>query len=173
MYQFNFAFYFIFITLVDAFRITCQHRNKMNDMSITMMIDSPFSETITSFNTFELSYGFTKPWWEDDLPNILGINPLEAAVIFGALYFFYGPDTLYDFAREAGKLFSTYAPVLQNAASDVFNEFKDYLEEDRERKELKDQGIVLEWMDTGAACRTFNVLTVEERPVAAALIAVK
>ena len=65
------------ITLGDAFRITCQHRNKMNDMSITMMIDSPFSETITSFNTFELSYGFTKPWWEDDLPNILGINPLE------------------------------------------------------------------------------------------------
>ena len=41
------------------------------------------------------------------------------------------------------------------------------------RKDLKERGIVLEWMDTGAACRTFNVLTVEERPVAAALIAVE
>ncbi|NQU58318.1 MAG: hypothetical protein HQ513_13860 [Rhodospirillales bacterium] len=37
---------------------------------------------------------------------------------------------------------------------------------------LKEHGIVLEWMDTSAACRTFNVLLVEERPVAAALIAV-
>ncbi len=37
---------------------------------------------------------------------------------------------------------------------------------------LKEHGIVLEWMDTGAACRTFNVLLIEERPVAAALIAV-
>ncbi|WP_460020920.1 Mth938-like domain-containing protein [Magnetospira thiophila] len=36
----------------------------------------------------------------------------------------------------------------------------------------KDHGIVLEWMDTGAACRTFNVLLIEERAVAAALIAV-
>ncbi len=33
-------------------------------------------------------------------------------------------------------------------------------------------GAVLEWMDTGAACRTFNVLLAEERPVAAALLAV-
>ena len=41
------------------------------------------------------------------------------------------------------------------------------------RDELRKQGIVLEWMDTGAACRTFNVLLVEERPVAAALIAVE
>ncbi len=40
------------------------------------------------------------------------------------------------------------------------------------RRALKDHGTVLEWMDTGAACRTFNVLLTEERPVAAALIAV-
>lgn len=40
------------------------------------------------------------------------------------------------------------------------------------RTALKDAGIVLEWMDTGAACRTFNVLIAEERRVAAALIAV-
>jgi len=33
-------------------------------------------------------------------------------------------------------------------------------------------GIALEAMDTGAACRTYNVLLAEGRPVAAALIAV-
>ena len=37
---------------------------------------------------------------------------------------------------------------------------------------LRETGIALEWMDTGAACRTFNVLLGEERRVAAALIAV-
>jgi uncharacterized protein len=37
---------------------------------------------------------------------------------------------------------------------------------------LRAHGILLEWMDTGAACRTFNVLMLEDREVAAALIAV-
>jgi len=37
---------------------------------------------------------------------------------------------------------------------------------------LRQQGMVLEWMDTGAACRTFNVLLGEDRRIAAALIAV-
>ena len=40
------------------------------------------------------------------------------------------------------------------------------------RDGLKAQGIILEWMDTGAACRTFNVLLTEEREAVAALIAV-
>jgi len=40
------------------------------------------------------------------------------------------------------------------------------------RRQYANHGIVLEVMDTGAACRTFNVLLVEERRVAAALIAV-
>ena len=40
------------------------------------------------------------------------------------------------------------------------------------RPALRDAGMILEWMDTGAACRTFNVLVAEERRVAAALIAV-
>jgi uncharacterized protein len=40
------------------------------------------------------------------------------------------------------------------------------------RKSLKEKGVAVEWMDTGAACRTFNVLLSEERRVAAALIAV-
>jgi uncharacterized protein len=39
------------------------------------------------------------------------------------------------------------------------------------RKQLRDAGIVLDSMDTGAACRTYNVLMAEDRRVAAALIA--
>ena len=41
------------------------------------------------------------------------------------------------------------------------------------RDYLKEMGIVPEWMDTGAACRTFNVLLAEDRAVSAALIAVE
>ena len=37
---------------------------------------------------------------------------------------------------------------------------------------LRGRNILLEWMDTGAACRTFNVLLLEDREIAAALIAV-
>ena len=40
------------------------------------------------------------------------------------------------------------------------------------RDQLKARGMALEWMDTGAACRTFNVLLAEERGAVAALIAV-
>ena len=40
------------------------------------------------------------------------------------------------------------------------------------RLALRSHGIVLEWMDTAAACRTYNVLAIEDRPVAAAFIAV-
>ena len=39
------------------------------------------------------------------------------------------------------------------------------------RSALRAAGMVLEAMDTGAACRTYNVLAAEERRVAAALIA--
>lgn len=38
------------------------------------------------------------------------------------------------------------------------------------RAALKASGIVIEAMDTGAACRTYNVLLAEERRVAAALL---
>lgn len=41
------------------------------------------------------------------------------------------------------------------------------------RTRLRAAGIVVEAMDTGAACRTYNVLMAEERRVAAALIAVE
>jgi len=40
------------------------------------------------------------------------------------------------------------------------------------RQALRAAGIVIEPMDTGAACRTYNVLLAEGRRVAAALIAV-
>jgi uncharacterized protein len=38
------------------------------------------------------------------------------------------------------------------------------------RRALRAKGIVLDAMDTGAACRTYNILLSEERRVAAALI---
>jgi len=38
------------------------------------------------------------------------------------------------------------------------------------RRELKAAGIVVDAMDTGAACRTYNVLMAEDRRVAAALL---
>lgn len=40
------------------------------------------------------------------------------------------------------------------------------------RAALREEGLGVELMDTGAACRTFNVLLAEERRIAAALIAV-
>ncbi len=40
------------------------------------------------------------------------------------------------------------------------------------RQRLREVGIVIDAMDTGAACRTYNILLAEERRVAAALIAV-
>ncbi len=40
------------------------------------------------------------------------------------------------------------------------------------RQQIRAAGPVLEAMDTGAACRTYNILLAEERRVAAALIAI-
>lgn len=44
--------------------------------------------------------------------------------------------------------------------------------EQKLRQELKNYGIIIDVMNTGAACRTFNVLLSEERRVAAALISI-
>jgi uncharacterized protein len=41
------------------------------------------------------------------------------------------------------------------------------------RAALRAAGVVVEPMDTGAACRTYNVLMADGRRVAAALIAVE
>ena len=38
------------------------------------------------------------------------------------------------------------------------------------RRQLRAGGVVLDAMDTGAACRTYNILLAEERRIAAALI---
>jgi uncharacterized protein len=38
------------------------------------------------------------------------------------------------------------------------------------RQELRAHGVVIDAMDTGAACRTYNVLLAEDRRVAAALL---
>ena len=40
------------------------------------------------------------------------------------------------------------------------------------RKAMRDKGVVLEWMDSGAACRTHGIMLMEEREVAAAIIAI-
>jgi uncharacterized protein len=40
------------------------------------------------------------------------------------------------------------------------------------RRAFRESGLPLEFMDTGAACRTYNVLAAEDRRVVAALIAV-
>ena len=43
---------------------------------------------------------------------------------------------------------------------------------DEIRQSMREIGVVIDGMDTGAACRTYNVLLSEERRVAAALIAI-
>jgi uncharacterized protein len=40
------------------------------------------------------------------------------------------------------------------------------------RRAAEEAGVALESMDTGAACRTYNILLAEGRPIGAALIAV-
>lgn len=40
------------------------------------------------------------------------------------------------------------------------------------RRQINERGISMDLMDTGAACRTYNILLAESRRVAAALIAV-
>ncbi len=41
------------------------------------------------------------------------------------------------------------------------------------RQEMQQHGITLDVMDTGAACRTYNVLVAESRPVCALLLPVR
>lgn len=40
------------------------------------------------------------------------------------------------------------------------------------RQKLREAGISVDMMDTGAACRTYNIMLAERRPVAAAFLAV-
>eukprot|EP01031_Cornospumella_fuschlensis_P028675 gene28675-34620_t len=105
-------------------------------------------------STSTVLFFYNTPWYQDDLPNILGINPIEASIIFGALYYFYGPNVLYEYARGAGKLFATYAPIIQQVSTDIFYEFRDYFEEDREREALRKAGIDISKMPR----RTSNLI---------------
>eukprot|EP01035_Chromulina_nebulosa_P016842 gene16842-22327_t len=75
-----------------------------------------------------------------DLPNLFGINPVEAAAIGFVLYYIYGPEVLYDYARQAGKFVSTYLPIIQGVAGDIVDEFKEYFNEEKERDLLRQQG---------------------------------
>ena len=92
--------------------------------------------------------------FDDDLPNILGINPVEAAFIFGLLYYFFGSETIYEYAREAGRLFSTYAPVVKDVTMDLSKEFGDYFEENRERELMRKAGVDVDKVPR----RTSNVI---------------
>eukprot|EP01031_Cornospumella_fuschlensis_P029085 gene29085-35102_t len=105
-------------------------------------------------STSTVLFFYNTPWYQDDLPNILGINPIEASIIFGVLYYFYGPNVLYEYARGAGKLFATYAPIIQQVSTDIFYEFRDYFEEDREREALRKAGIDISKMPR----RTSNLI---------------
>ena len=62
---------------------------------------------LQAYPTCMQSYSFTTSQMvgsmmnQETLPNILGVNPVEGAIIFGVLYYIYGPTTLYEYAREA------------------------------------------------------------------------
>jgi uncharacterized protein len=78
---------------------------------------------------------------------------------------------------DASKLeVGSFAPVL--AEKDAVNVLllgtgrRQQLPAAEVRRAFADAGVALEAMDTGAACRTYNVLLAEGRPAAAALIAV-
>ena len=70
-------------------------------------------------------------------------HPYLSLLLFleGLLYYVYGPSVLYEYAREAGKAFGTYAPIVKDVASDVYNEFRENLEESRDLDMLKKQGV--------------------------------
>ena len=124
---FLFVFSFIASTLTSAYRLVPQQQHHgiitspSHRWSNVLCRPRQFSTEnpgqcsttgkSTSLSLFGSSYG------SEDLPNILGINPFEAAFIFGVLYYVFGADTIYEYAREAGRLFSQYAPVVKDLRS--------------------------------------------------------
>ena len=87
------------------------------------------------------------------------------------------PQGVFDWpVAEAGALtVDAFAPVLRNGAAVPFLLLGTGVAQIFPARPLREifakAGIGLEAMDTGAACRTYNVLLAEERVFAAALIA--
>ncbi len=79
-------------------------------------------------------------------------------------------------ARFDGLTAADLSPVLETSASVELLLFGTGARmaaiPDALREVLRGAGVKAEAMDTGAACRTYNVLAAEERQVAAALVAV-
>ncbi len=102
---------------------------------------------------------------------------IAGLVYDGSVVVFPERSVLWDIAPDAPVTFDALTPVIEAAGS------PDILligcgaafgpEPPGLRRMLKSAGMALEWMDTGAACRTFNILLSEERVCAAALIAVE
>ena len=77
-----------------------------------------------------------------------------------------GPVTLADLAPVLEELRAPTFLILGTGAKQVFPSLDI-------RGAFADAGLALDAMSTGAACRTYNVLLGEGRPVAAALVAVE
>ena len=80
----------------------------------------------------------------------------------------------WEVAEPAGITFEALAPVVEAGGVEILlvGLGRDFgLLPPALRARLKEAGIAVEAMDTGAACRTYNVLLSEGRRVAAALIA--
>ena len=140
MFSMNRSYLRLFLVVAAAYSIACfsycgrpvRSRSKNNQRVI-------FEKKIPKeISPSRLNMG---NWWEDDLPNILGINPIEAAIIVGLLYYIYGPVVLYDYAREAGKAVSTFVPIIRDVTTDIFNEFRENMEENKEIEMLRKQGL--------------------------------
>ncbi len=101
---------------------------------------------------------------------------IAGRVYDGSVVVFTERSALWDIAPDGPVTFNALTPVIEAAES------PDILligcgaafaaEPPGLRRQLKTAGISLEWMATGAACRTFNILLSENRACAAALIAV-
>ena len=92
----------------------------------------------------------------------------------GPLIVFPERTLAWDVPSFAGLSVESFAPILDAAPRVEILLFgcgiKNQLVSRALREGLRAQGIVLDSMDTGAACRTYNVLLAEGRRVAAALL---
>ncbi|MEW5703282.1 MAG: Mth938-like domain-containing protein [Pseudomonadota bacterium] len=94
----------------------------------------------------------------------------------GSVFVFSRHVLAWEVTRPEAVTWESFGPVIEaEEAVEIllFGSGKEtYLLPKEIRARLREHGIAVETMDTGAACRTYNVLAAEERRVAAALIAV-